>query len=52
MREWTWIGLNEDLLSALNRFRQGVELWRMLLTAALVLMVIETMLAQMFGRRA
>jgi hypothetical protein len=52
VREWTWIGLNEDLLSALTRTRQGVELWRHLLLAALALMVLETMLAQLFGRRA
>jgi hypothetical protein len=52
VREYVWIGLNEDLLSALTRSRQGVELWRHLLIAALLLMVIETGLAQLFGRRA
>lgn len=52
VRNWTWIGLNEDLLSALTRSRQGIELWRHLLFAALALMVVETMLAQVFGRRA
>jgi hypothetical protein len=50
--EWTWIGLNENLLGALNQARQGVELWRYLLLGALGLMVMETMLAQIFGRRA
>jgi hypothetical protein len=30
----------------------GVELWRHLLFAALLLMVLETALAQLFGRRA
>lgn len=50
--EWTWIGLNEDLLSSLNQARQGVELWRYLLLAALGCMLLETMLAQVFGRRA
>lgn len=48
----SWIGLNEDLVSALNRSRQGIELWRHLLAAALALMLAETMLAQMFGRRS
>jgi hypothetical protein len=52
VRAWTWIGLNEDLLSALSRSRQGIELWRHLLLAALGLMVLETMLAQLFGRRS
>jgi hypothetical protein len=51
-RTLTWIGINEDLMSALTRSRQGVEFWRHLLIAALVLLVTETMLAQMFGRRA
>jgi hypothetical protein len=51
IRDWTWIGLNEDLLSALTRTRQGVELWRQFLFLALALMVLETMLAQLFGRR-
>jgi hypothetical protein len=51
-RSWLWVGLNEDLLSALTRSRQGVELWRYLLTAALLVMVLETMLAQLFGRRS
>ncbi|MCC2668265.1 MAG: N-terminal double-transrane domain, partial [Armatimonadetes bacterium] len=46
--EWTWIGLNENLLGALNQARQGVELWRYLLLGALGLMVMETMLAQIF----
>jgi hypothetical protein len=50
--DWGWIGLNEDLVSALTRARQGVELWRHLLLAALFLMALETMLAQMFGRRS
>lgn len=50
--DWGWIGLNEDLVSALTRARQGVELWRHLLLAALLLMALETMLAQMFGRRS
>jgi hypothetical protein len=50
--EWTWISLNEDLLTALSQVRQGVELWRYLLLAALVCLVLETMLAQLFGRRA
>jgi hypothetical protein len=50
--EWSWIGLNEDVVSALTRARQGVELWRHLLIAALALMALETMLAQLFGRRA
>ena len=50
--QWSWIGLNEDLLSALSRTRQGIELWRYLLFLALGLMVVETMLAQWFGRRA
>jgi len=48
---WTWIGLNENLLTALSQSRQGIELWRHLLFAALGLMVVETMLAQWFGRR-
>lgn len=52
IRGITWIGMNEDLVSALTRSRQGVELWRYLLIAALALMALETMLAQMFGRRA
>jgi hypothetical protein len=51
-RSLTWIGVNEDLVSALTRSRQGVELWRYLLIAALALMALETMLAQLFGRRA
>jgi len=50
--DWSWIGLNEDLVGALTRARQGVELWRHLLIAALLLMVVETMLAQAFGRRS
>lgn len=50
--EWGWVGLNEDLVGALTRARQGVELWRHLLFTALILMVLETMLAQVFGRRA
>ncbi|MGV3720822.1 MAG: BatA domain-containing protein [Actinomycetota bacterium] len=50
--EWTWISLNEDLLAALSQARQGVELWRYLLLAALACLVLETMLAQLFGRRA
>lgn len=50
--QWSWIALNEDLLSALTRARTGVELWRHLLLGAIFLMVVETMLAQMFGRRA
>lgn len=52
VREWSWIGINEDLLSALNRTRQGIELWRHLLLTALALMALETMLAQLFGRRS
>jgi hypothetical protein len=52
VREWTWIKLDEDLVSALNQSRQGIELWRHLLLTALVLMVLETMLAQLFGRRS
>lgn len=51
-RSWAWIGWNEDLVSALDRTRQGVELWRHLLVAALALLAIETALAQAFGRRA
>ena len=50
--EWSWIGLNEDLASALRQARQGVELWRYLLLAALGCMLLETMCAQVFGRRA
>jgi len=49
---WGWVGPNEDLLGAVNRSRQGVELWRHFLFAALGLMILETMLAQLFGRRA
>jgi len=52
VREWTWINLDEDLVTALNQSRTGVELWRHLLLAALGLMVLETMMAQLFGRRA
>lgn len=50
--QWTWIGFNEDLFAALSRSRMGIELWRHLLLAALGLMVLETMLAQLFGRRS
>lgn len=49
---WSWIGLNDDLATALRESRQGIELWRHLLFAALALLVLETMLAQVFGRRA
>ena len=52
VREWAWIGLNDDLLAAINKSRQGVELWRFLLFGALVLMCLETALAQLFGRRS
>lgn len=52
VRELVWINLNEDLLTALTRTRQGIELWRHLLLTALLLMAVETMLAQLFGRRA
>lgn len=47
-----WVGINEDLVSALARSRTGVELWRPLLIAAVLLLLLETMLAQLFGRRA
>lgn len=52
IRGWAWIRLDEDLPSALARSREGVELWRHLLFVALGLMALETMLAQLFGRRA
>ncbi|MFN3648832.1 MAG: BatA domain-containing protein [Armatimonadota bacterium] len=52
VRELTWISLNDNLLTELTRSRQGIELWRHLLIAALALMAIETMLAQAFGRRS
>ena len=52
VREWVWIRLDEDLVGALSKSRQGIELWRHLLLAALLLMVVETALAQLFGRRA
>ncbi len=51
-REWIWVAPAEDLLAAITRARQGVELWRHALLAALALMVLESMLAQVFGRRA
>lgn len=50
--EWTWIGLNDDLVQAISKSRQGVELWRILLFTALGLMLLETALAQLFGRRS
>ena len=52
VRSWAWIGLNDDLLTAINKSRQGVELWRFLLFGALALMCLETALAQVFGRRS
>jgi hypothetical protein len=50
--KWSWVGPNEDMIAALVQARQGVELWRQLLAAALVLMLAEVLLAQWFGRRA
>ena len=48
---FTWIQPQEELLTAITRARLGVELWRPLLLLALVLMLVETALAQKFGRR-
>lgn len=43
---------DDNLVTAVQRIRQGVELWSWMLMAALVLMLAETALAQLFGRRA
>ena len=49
---WTWVHPNESIDVAVRRARLGIELWRPLLFAALLLMLVETALAQVFGRRA
>jgi hypothetical protein len=49
---WTWVRPSESIEAAVRRSRLGIELWRPLLFAALLLMLIETALAQLFGRRA
>ncbi len=47
-----WVRSDEDLLTALTRSRYGMELWRPLLIAALCCLLLESFLAQKFGRRA
>ncbi len=49
---WTWVKPGESIDAAIRRSRLGIELWRICLFAALILMLIETALAQVFGRRA
>jgi Aerotolerance regulator N-terminal/von Willebrand factor type A domain len=49
---WTWVRPSESIEAAVRRSRLGIELWRPLLFAALIFMLIETALAQLFGRRA
>lgn len=46
-----WLRPDDSLVAALDRLRQGIELWRPLLIAALALLLLETALAQIFGRR-
>jgi len=40
-----------QLLATVNRARYGVEIWRMLLWAIIPLLFLESVLAQVFGRR-
>jgi hypothetical protein len=51
-REWTWAPPSADLSVTLARNRQGVEFWRYLLFAAMGLMAIESLTAQVLGRRS
>jgi hypothetical protein len=50
-REWTWVPPAEDLMLVLRRSRQGMELWRYLLFAAMGMMVLESLVAQKVGGR-
>jgi hypothetical protein len=49
--QWTWVRPSESIESAIRRSRLGIELWRPFLFLALALMLVETALAQVFGRR-
>jgi len=51
-RDWAWLPPAADLSATLARNRQGVELWRYLLFAAMGLMAVESLAAQMLGRRS
>jgi hypothetical protein len=48
----SWVNRQEKLDSAVSQARRGVELWRHLVLAVIFLMLIETWLAQRFGRAA
>jgi Aerotolerance regulator N-terminal/von Willebrand factor type A domain len=48
----SWINLQEKLESAIAQARRGVELWRPLVLVIITLMLLETWLAQKFGRQA
>lgn len=48
---FTWVKPNESIDTAITRSRLGVELWRPFLFAAILLMLVEVALAQIFGRR-
>jgi hypothetical protein len=46
-----WIDPNQPLSTALRQARLGLELWRPLVIAVLLLMLLESFLAQRFGRQ-
>jgi hypothetical protein len=48
----SWVSLPEKLDTAIAQARRGIELWRYIVAAIIVLMLIETWLAQQFGRQA
>jgi Aerotolerance regulator N-terminal/von Willebrand factor type A domain len=45
-----WVDPNQPLAAALRQARLGVELWRPLVIAVMLLMLLESFLAQRFGR--
>jgi hypothetical protein len=49
---FTWIDPNQPLSAALRQARLGLELWRPLVITVLVLMLLESFLAQRFGRHS
>jgi hypothetical protein len=48
----SWVNLQEKLESAIAQARRGVELWRPIVLVIIALMLLETWLAQRFGRQA
>jgi hypothetical protein len=47
---FAWVDPNQPLAAALRQARLGVELWRPLVIAIMLLMLLESFLAQRFGR--